>query len=465
MTYALVHQRMESLAMRMAREGWIIHPQQGKIRFRARTFQRKLWQDRSRRRLICKARQIGMSQAVGAEAVDRAMKSICKILLISRNEDQAMQLLGYCKTVYHNLDNQEVALTGENTRQMVFANGSIILSLPANKSTGRGFAASHVYFDEAAWAMYADQIWQSIAPSIALGGTITVLSSPDGAENLFGRMVAGDYGKVVPFTGTTAPDGVWSYHHIPWTENPAYTTDDPGWYERERPNYTDEQWASEFEASIEKSGQRVFKPEYLDEMIEGWVGVEDAENPIVYGDLWWTPPMPGRIYMNAWDLGRKHDPTVGITVDVTEDIHQIVAFERFLNMDWPDQEERVVTRGGPWGGHYPGYTAIDATGLGDIFYQNLMFGGFEVIPVVFSRTVKPNIIDELVRSTERKAIKGGLYTILNEMKPYRRDDKNLKQDTVMALGIAEYVSRHLDLEETYDPTERVEDVSRSFGNL
>jgi hypothetical protein len=39
----------------------------------------------------------------------------------------------------------------------------------------------------------------------------------------------------------------------------------------------------------------------------------------------------------------------------------------------------------------------------------------------------------------------------------------LKQDTVMALGIAEYISRHLDLEQTYTEDDRVDDVSRAFG--
>lgn len=451
-----------SFAMRMAREGWIVHPIHGRMRFRARPFQRTFWKDRSKRRLICKARQIGMSQAVGAEAVGLAMKSICTILMISRNEDQAIQLLGYCKTIYHNLDHAEVGLTGENTRLMTFANGSRIVSLPANKGTGRGFAATHVYFDEAAWAMYAEQIWQSVAPTVSSGGWITVLSSPDGDTNLFGRMVAGEYGKVIPYSGLSLTDtSVWSYHHIPWTANPAYTSEEPTWFADNRSNYTDEQWASEFEASIEKTGQRVFNQEHLNRMIEGWVGVEDENDPLVYGDLWWTPPFPGHIYMSAWDLGRKHDATVGITVDVTEDTHQIVCFERFMGMDWPDQEERFEARYNT----YPGHHAIDATGLGDVFLQNLQFAGFgDVIPVVFSRTVKPNVVDELVRSVERGAIKGGLYTVLEEMRKYRRDDKRLVQDTVMSLGMCEYVSRHLDLEETYDPTERVDDVSRSFGN-
>jgi hypothetical protein len=462
-TVYAVQERRETLAVRMAREGWIVHPTKGKIKFIARPFQRKFWQDRSRRRLICKARQIGMSQAVGAEAIERAMKSLCTILMISRNEDQAIQLLGYCKTVYNNLDRREVSLVGENTRQMVFANGSRIVSLPANKGTGRGFAASHIYFDEAAWALYADDIWQAIAPSIALGGTITVLSSPDGDQNLFGRIVSGDFGKVRPFTGTSAPDGTWSYHHIPWTENPAYTTEDPGWYDRERPGYTLNQWKSEFEASIEGSGERVFQKKFLELLPDGWIGQQyiPQGEAFIEGDFWYMPPVPGRVYMNSWDLGRKHDPTVGFSIDVTEEVHQVVAFERFHNMDWDDQEERIINRLNM----YEGYNAIDASGVGDPVWQHLTFQGYNIVPIVFGRVVKPNVVDELVRSTEHELLKLGLSTPIGEMLPYRRDDKKLVQDCVMSLGIGEYVSRHLDIEQQYDPTERIEYVSRQFAGV
>lgn len=453
-------QRTETLAVKMAREGWIIHPQRGKIRFVARDYQRNLWNDKSRYRVIVKARQIGMSQAVGAEAVDRAMKAICTILMISRNEDQAIQLLGYCKTIYFNLDNPQVELVGENTRRMTFANGSVIISLPANKSTGRGFAASHVYFDEAAHAMYADQIWQAILPSISTGGTITVLSSPYGPQNLFGQIARGKRGKVVDFTGVSAPDGVWSKHFIPWDRNPAYTTEDPEWYANNRKRYSEEEWASEFEASLEGSGEVVFRDDYLDKMIEGWIGTNGmTEIEPVWGDLWYMEPVPGRMYVSAWDLGRKNDPTVGITLDVTDPVHQLVAFERFHNMPWDEQEERIVNRYHT----YPGWHVMDATGVGDPIHQALVFAGYDIIPYIFSRVTKPYAIDELIRSTEHELLKLGIAQVYDEMHDYRRKDENIQQDTVMALGMAEYTARHLPLNETYSDEDRVDDASRAFG--
>jgi phage FluMu gp28-like protein len=450
---------METLAMRMAREGWIIHPQQGKIKFLARPFQRKFWGDTSKRRVINKARQIGMSQAVGAEAIDRAMERTCTILMISRNEDQAIQLLGYCKTIYNNLDSRPILLISENTRRMAFANNSVIISLPANKSTGRGFAASHVYFDEAAWAMYATQIWQSIAPSIALGGTITVLSSPNGPDNLFGEICEGKRGEVKPFDGVPAPDGVWSYHHIPWTENPAYTTEDPNWYRDNRGNYDDDEWASEFLASLQGSGERVFDHDKIEAMLDGWLERNDLD--VFDDEIFNTEPLPGHQYVNAADLGRKHDPFVIVSLDVTLDVHHLVAFERYHHMDYNDQEERMAA----FYHTYPGWNVMDASGLGDPVWQAMELNGYSMYPFVFSRTTKPNLVDELVRSTHHGTLKQGVRAIMDEMDRYRRKDEKIKQDTVMALGMAEFVSRHLDLEQTYSTEQRVDDVSQGFGRL
>ena len=68
---------------------------------------------------------------------------------------------------------------------MGFANGSRIKSIPANRSTGRGFTATDVYLDEFAYAEYAADIYQSISPTVAQGGRLTVGSTPNGVGNLF----------------------------------------------------------------------------------------------------------------------------------------------------------------------------------------------------------------------------------------------------------------------------------------
>jgi hypothetical protein len=98
-------------------------------------------------------------------------------------------------------------------------------------------------------------------------------------------------------------------------------------------------------------------------------------------------------------------------------------------------------------------------------WQGLTLAGYEFIPFVFSRTSKPNIVDELVRSTNYQHAQARPLPHSREMNKYRRKDEKLKQDTVMALGIAEYISRHLDLEQIITQEDRVDDVSRGFVGI
>jgi phage FluMu gp28-like protein len=67
-------------------------------------------------------------------------------------------------------------------------NGSRIKSIPANRSTGRGFAANRVYLDEFAYAEYADDIYQSVSPAVSQGGYLTIGSTPNGVGNLFHQL-------------------------------------------------------------------------------------------------------------------------------------------------------------------------------------------------------------------------------------------------------------------------------------
>jgi hypothetical protein len=454
MSAILAPPRLESIGEWMAREGKLLHQQRGYIPFLARDYQRKFWNDTSQLRIVKKARQIGFSQAVSAEALERAMQRTCTILIVSKDEEAAKQVLNYAKITYHNLRVVPVLLSGENTRQMEFANGSKIISLTSSPNTGRSISAAHVYIDEAAFVRWFDAIYRAIAPTVSAGGTITILSSPDGTENLFGRIWEGrnnGRGPVRDFDGTPAPDGVW-YNNEKWirANHPDYVQ-----------KYPPDQWASEFEASLVSSGDRVFRVEKLDAMIEDWAGLE-LTNGYPWDDpnaAFVMPPLPNRIYMNAWDLGRKRDYTVGVTLDVTEDVHHVVCFERFLHLPWDEQQERIIARE-YW---YPGYNAMDATGVGDPVHQALEQSGHDIMPFIFSRVTKPNVVNELKRSTEFGLIKHGIAQMYDEMYRYQYKDEDLVQDCVMALGMAEYLSRHLDLEQQMDMEDRVDDVSRAFG--
>ena len=392
----------------------IIHPTKGRMAFHPYDYQVDLLLDDSPRRLVVKARQIGISQVMALEAVHKAIyQPNATILLVSRNQELAVNLLGYAYNAIAGLTGTIPEQTKANESEIGFANGSRIKSLPANRSTGRGFAASSIMLDEFAFCQYSDEIYRSVSPAVGLGGNLTVFSTPDGRANLFFQLWAGIDGSE------------WSRHEIPWWKCPEYNPstlkpDDPEsleWYRRERPKYTAASFASEYECDFQTSGEAVFRHEDIEACATGWMGLQDSQ--------------PGRQYVTAWDIGRRQDATVGVTLDVTETVHQVVAFERHLGLPYPAIQAAIDRRSRA----YPGRHWVESNGVGDPVIENL-----ETRVTAFTTTAKTKFqaITALALAHENKTFKHGIPQLKLETQLYQIDDSRLITDCVIAAAIAEF---------------------------
>ena len=240
----------------------IAHPTRGVIPFALYPYQRRFLESRAPRRIVLKARQIGVSQVVAGEAlylakhVDRAT-----ILFVSRNLQAAQHLQGM---VYQLMSSDPLlpAVVKRTESELVLANGSMIRSLPATEETGRAFAATAVYLDEFAHMPWAERIYQGVTPCISRGGRLTVVSTPNGKTNMFWRLWQ-----------TGARRGFERFR-IHWSEcpeyNPAgYAERDPAvreqlgregrWYRENHGQFDPRQWAEEFECDFVGSAQLVYR--------------------------------------------------------------------------------------------------------------------------------------------------------------------------------------------------------------
>jgi len=209
----------------------IVRPGSGIERWTPYPFQVALLDDTSPLRIVLKARQTGLSTAIALEALYYALhNSHDRTLFVSRNQELAGLLIQYVKVAIAGL-NPPIKLVSETQSKLVFANGSEIISLPANPSTGRGYPASRVYLDEAAYLAYDALILQGILPTLAPGGQLTLLSTPHGRTNLFARTWMG-------FEG-----GAWSRHTVLFSDCPKY---DAAWEANTRATMTVQAFAEEF---------------------------------------------------------------------------------------------------------------------------------------------------------------------------------------------------------------------------
>jgi len=155
-------------------------------------------------------------------------------------------------------------LVRRNESELVFANGSVIRSLPATEDTGRTFAATAVYLDEFAHMPWADRIYQAVVPCTARGGRVTVVSTPLGKANAFYRL----------WQESLLGAREAARFRVHWSDCPEYNPEghslqDPEerrrvgergkWYRRNRSRFTDEQWAQEYECDFTGSSALVYR--------------------------------------------------------------------------------------------------------------------------------------------------------------------------------------------------------------
>lgn len=390
----------------------IVHPQHGRMAFVPYPYQAAfLASHDAPRRLILKARQIGFSQVFALEALyDAITTPESTILLVSRSQDLAVNLLRYCYLTYNNLKVAPV-LQKANESEMGFANGSRIKSIPANRSTGRGFAATAVYLDEFAYADYAEDIYQSVSPTVSQGGRLTIGSTPNGIGNLFHQLYL-------------SGDGFQRMAE-PWHHCPAYYTDaeraagipkeQARWYLQERPKYTHQQWAAEYECDFVGSGASVFTTEAIDRAERGAIGEQS--------------PQPGHSYLTSVDIGRRQDATVINTFDLSVTPYQRVAHERVERVPYPIIQQMIEQRART----YPGQLVVESNGVGDPVIENL---NVPAQPFVTTARSKVQAIQSLQLLLEHDRLKAAWTPQeRRELVMYQWDDQRLTQDCVMSLAI------------------------------
>lgn len=437
----------------------ILLPGKGQIPFDPWPFQQDFLKCRDRFRAINKPRQCGISTTAAAEAAwefDNVPGA--QIVIISKDKDAAVNFHKYVRGILWSVrknNKNAPKIVKDNERETTNALGNRIVSLAASKESGRSFSATHLYFDELAFVQYAEEIWQAASATLAqTGGRVTAISTPKGRANLFYRIFEQE-----DHMGFTLFNYAW--WDVP-TYNPYYDeyiaaktkaekfmwiekAKSGAWYKSERPKYTDLAWRQEFEGAFDANVGTVFSTRSLERVFHrNWL--TEKEDPEGMISEWWTSEKKsGRIYVTGEDLGRKNDPTVLLTYDVTDyDPNERDADGRFTSpavlvdykyleagtLEWSEIEK--ISRD-----HCEFWQADcihDGTSMGDSFTE-AMFGLSE--PFMFTKQTKSDIVTTIQHAFDYGAVKlPKIGRLFREHQRYLWDDKDIVQDTVMANGLA-----------------------------
>jgi len=257
---------------------YITHPVKGRTLFHLYPFQEATLTDfrNNRFSIVNKSRQLGISTLVAGYSLWTMLFNKDKtVLCIATKQETARGMVEKVQFMYENLPswlkgNQKPISNNKLSFQL--ANNSRIVATSAASDAGRSYAVSLLLIDEAAFIEGIDKIYTSIKPTIATGGGIIALSSPNGIGNWFHKTYA------------EAQIGKNDFYPIElkWNLHPDR---DEAWELRERANMSPREFAQEYDCDFLGSGNSVIEPDNLSFYEQTYIQ-EPVERRFMGGDFW-----------------------------------------------------------------------------------------------------------------------------------------------------------------------------------
>ena len=365
------------------------------------------------------ARQTGKSFACAAEAVRECLRQPKTVwIILSAGERQALEFMRKCRQWAEAFqlavaDYQELRASAEaamKSAEIVFANGSRIVALPANPDTARGYSGN-VVLDEFAFHDRPDDIWRAIYPTI---------TNPFGGQKKL-RIVSTPNGRANKFYDLWTKNENYSRHKI--TIHDAIAAGLKVNLEELRAGVDDpEGWAQEYECEFIDAAA-VLLPYDLLAPCESAEAVEQSA----------VSDQQSAVYLGI-DIGRKHDLTVIWTLQRIGDVLWTRGVRVLEKMPFREQLEIISRAALP-----AKRVAIDATGIGAMLAEELQrqHGEYKVEQCQFTADLKQEIFTGLRRQFEDKLIRIPVSRAI-------REDLHGLQKVTSANGNIRYVAPHND---------------------
>lgn len=368
-----------------------------------------------------KARKLGQSTIACAYDVFvlRFRDEHARVHLFSRREKAALELLEGVKFGLQRLpDWLRLPVARSTARELVVDAGPndrrLAVSYPTTEDTAVEATATHTHIDEWADMPRPDRIFASLEPTFSAPGCTSLLvTTGSGPANpsaeYWRRCLAGE-----------------GLHHPVFIPATARPDRDDAWLEQKRrtilPDAFSTEYALTWEQATAGAGGHVFTAEEVE------AAMIDAR-PLVQSAL------PGRKYVIGWDIGSRHDHSVGIVLDVTEGVFDVACYVR-LKGDYPQIQNAIQDLHTAFA--RSSFTVIENNSIGAAVADNLNIPEHQLRRFTTSQASKERIIEALRRQLQLQRIKfqPSLKQLASDLRDYQLPDTNVVQDSVMALAIA-----------------------------
>jgi hypothetical protein len=289
----------------------IKHPKRGLIPFQTFTYQEELIRgyQQNRFNVILKARQLGISEITAAYACWLMLFHRDKnILVMATKSETAKNIIKKVATALKKIPKWLLLadITTDNKLSIELSNGSQIKAIATSDDAGRSEALSLLIIDEAAFIKNLDELWTGLFPTINAGGSIVVLSTPNGVGNKFHQI----------YTEAVAGTNEFKFSKLMWWVHPEHISDleddeaRPGfktssWYRAEikSSNYGPREIAQELECNFNASGDTVIAADGIKWIEESCIDPSYREHWDRNEFIWFRPERDERYLLTA-DVAR-----------------------------------------------------------------------------------------------------------------------------------------------------------------
>jgi len=343
----------------------IIHPVKGEMVIKLFPYQKEMIKAMSENRfsIFCCGRQLGKSTCACIYLLWYTLFNPTKTVAILANmQSTAVSLVGDIKKGYAMLPAWlKPGVTKYDQLELGFENDSRIFARATSKNAIRGESISLMFLDEFSFVPQeiAEEFWVSNFPTISTGGSVVVVSTPNGTAGKFYQLWN---------NATTTQQKQWKAMKVKWDAHPDR---DEKWKEDQLQSLGKIKFQQEHNCSFTGSTYTLIDGDKLASLKP-----MDANFYPEEGYYMWQKPVPQKIYMVTCDVakGSNNDYHVANVWDVTQwhingRIEQVAMYRRndVSIFDFKDKIKQIATQ------YNKAMAVIENNNLGAVVVQNLYF--------------------------------------------------------------------------------------------
>lgn len=327
-------------------------------------YQERLMDDVSRFTVVNKSRRTGISTIYAFKALRNAMRGKTSLIISASERQSIFVMTEYVERFLKSLP-MAIVLKEDSKSVKRFDNGGVIYSLPNQSNTIRGFNADFVVLDEAAHFLNDTDklVYEAISPMLALGGSMAMVSTPFGDQNIFARM---------------------------WRDpNNGYSKTTINWRECQR-----------LSADIETTKRAMDEITFDQEFNNVFRGEVDSEFPMSLLERAVDQEMQYEVNASGdaagADIGRRRDLSAVCIIRKQGDIRRLVEKHVWSGVPFEEQQNRMLEMS-----KRVGVLRIDQGGMGEAPAEWLMARASNVQPILFTNEIKTEMFLGLKRLLEQ----------------------------------------------------------------